>query len=179
MSSFRTYNISTTRNDACKAKLLIKYKQVELEFSRCVKYVSAEFRVDLYIEVKGQTKVKVTWHVWAHLAVILTKINHDRSMSGCSSGGQCRVNNVIPLELRSAGIISLSTTYYNLIAQYYPGNITLILIANEINACLNMETLIIACGLWPKMVKESQRSNKKKKIMVIHRMTKSHILVIR
>ena len=34
----------------------------------------------MYIEVKGQTEVKVTWHVWARPVVILIKISHDQSM---------------------------------------------------------------------------------------------------
>ncbi len=40
--------------------ILQKKKQVELGFLRCVKYVPAEFRVDPYIEIKGQMEVKVT-----------------------------------------------------------------------------------------------------------------------
>ena len=34
-------------------------KQVELRFLRYIKYLPAEFRFDPYIEVKGQTEVKV------------------------------------------------------------------------------------------------------------------------
>ena len=37
-----------------------KLEQVEVGFSRCVKYVPAEFCVNPYIEIKGQTEVKVT-----------------------------------------------------------------------------------------------------------------------
>ncbi len=55
-------------------------KQVEFGFLQSIKYVPAEFRVDPYIEVKGQTEVKVMWHVWAYPVVILTKISHDWSM---------------------------------------------------------------------------------------------------
>ena len=43
-----------------RVKVLHKiYKQVELGFSRCVKYVPTEFRVDHYFKVKGQMEVKV------------------------------------------------------------------------------------------------------------------------
>ena len=42
--------------------------------------IYCEFRVDPYIEVKGQMEVKVTWRVWTHPVVILTKISHDKSM---------------------------------------------------------------------------------------------------
>ena len=34
-------------------------KQVQFGFLQCIKYVPAEFRVDPYIKVKGQTEVKV------------------------------------------------------------------------------------------------------------------------
>ena len=54
--------------------VIIILKQVELRFSRCVKYVPVEFRVDPYIEVKGQTEVKVKLHVWAHKVVIPEKM---------------------------------------------------------------------------------------------------------
>ncbi len=44
---------------------------------------------------QGQTEVKVTWHVWAHPVVILTKISHDWSMYVAAVAiFYCRVNNV-------------------------------------------------------------------------------------
>ena len=69
-------------------------KQVDIRFSWCVKYVPAKFCVDPYIEVKGQTEVKVMWHVWTHLVVILTKISHDLSMYVAVVANILQFNNV-------------------------------------------------------------------------------------
>ena len=44
------------------------------------KFCIRQIFLDPYIEVKGQTGVKVMWHVWTHPVVILTKISHDQSM---------------------------------------------------------------------------------------------------
>ncbi len=64
-----------------------KKKQVELGFSRSIKYVPTEFRFDLYIKVKGQTKVKVMWHVWDTQWSVSPKL--VMSSGQCTAGLTC------------------------------------------------------------------------------------------